>query len=107
MCRRRKFERIDGRADGTEQEKREPKSRSKYTIEVKEWQPQDAARRVSNSRWRDRRSREKRHGTIVSNGFQRPSGPCLEDPERFRSNQGGKSATPGLEEYSPTAKESV
>lgn len=69
------FERIDGRADGTEQEKREPRSRTEYAIGVKEWMP--------NSRWRDRRSRKKRHGTIVSDGFQRPSGPCLEDPGRF------------------------
>ena len=59
-----KIERIDGRADGTEQESREPRSRSEYTIGVKGWQPQNAAHRVSNSRWRDRRSRKKRHGTI-------------------------------------------
>ena len=59
---------------------REPGSRSKYTIGVKEWmereavqQPQDVVCHVPNSQWRDRRSRKKRHGTIVSDGFQRPS----------------------------------
>jgi len=32
-----KAERIDGRADGTEPDNREPTTRSGYAIEVKEW----------------------------------------------------------------------
>lgn len=76
-------ERIDGRADGTEQAKGEgePRGRSESTIEVKERMgreavcqpPQDAVCLVPN------RSRKERRGTIVSDGFQRAPGPCLED----------------------------
>jgi hypothetical protein len=95
----RNIERIDGRADGTEQEKREPESLS----ELYHWGEGGSHKMqcvvCPTIDGGDRRSRRKRHGAII---LLTDLGVHLvrvwKIPGDFDTDRGGDSAAPRLEE---------